>query len=306
MIISLIAAMSEDRVIGRDGKLPWSAPLDLARFKCITMGHALLMGRKTFESIGHPLLGRATIVLSKSVEKIEGCLVVRSLAEAIAAAREEEEIFVCGGEELFREALPLAQRIYLTIVHGGYQGDIRFPEIPDFFLEIHREELPGEDPPLSFLVYERLEPIEPGADAQELHRKGQEAVRRKLYFLARRCFEQALAHMDDPETASDLALSMAKSGADLQDALRLAEKAQQSLPESAHCRLNLGKIQILAGEREKGLTTLRQGMQLEGGEEFKNELTEMGVRVEPIFKSLPRSHPLNKYLGMLLHRMGIR
>jgi dihydrofolate reductase len=306
MIVSLIAAMSEDRVIGRQGKLPWNAPRDLARFKSLTMAHAVVMGRKTFESIGRPLLGRKTIVLSKSVDQIEGCIVAHSLQEAVSAAQGDEELFVCGGEALFHEALPISQRIYLTIVHGKYQGEVHFPEIPDAFMELQREELPEEDPPLTFLVFERVEPCEPGADAEVLRDKGREALRRKLYFLARRCLEQSQTLMESPETASDLAYSMAKSGGDLQQALHMAEKALQSRPDCAHCQLNLGRIQLLAGEREKGLTTLRKGMQQGGDGEFLAELNKMGVRETPLFPSLPRSHPLNRYLGLLLSRLGLR
>src|SRR5665647_1651940 len=130
MIISIIVAMSDERVIGRDGKLPWSIPADLARFRSITMGHTVVMGRRTFEGIGHPLPGRRTIVLSRSAGEIEGCQVARSLGEALQAA-DDDEIFICGGADLYREALPQSQRIYLTIVHGSFPGEVRFPEIPD-------------------------------------------------------------------------------------------------------------------------------------------------------------------------------
>ena len=306
MIISLIAAMSEERVIGRDGKLPWSIPADFARFKSITMGHTLLMGRKTFESIGRPLPGRTTIVLTRTLAEIEGCLVARSLTEAISAAKDAEEIFVCGGEALFREALPFCQRIYLTVVHGSYPGEVRFPKIPDAFLELQREELPRAQPPLSFLVFERVEAIEPGADAKELRQKGLAAMRRELYFLARRCFTLSLTLEESAETSCELAFCQAKSGGDLQEALRLAERALASLPKHTRCHLNLGRIQILAGDKEKGLATFRKGVQLGGGQEFLADLARIGIRLPPPIKSLPRNHPLNKYLGILLHRLGLR
>jgi dihydrofolate reductase len=306
MIISLIAAMANGRVIGQQGKLPWHIPADLARFKATTMGQTLLMGRKTFESIGHPLPGRTTIVLSRSVSRIEGCLVARSLSEAITAANGAEELFVCGGGALYREALPLCQRIYLTIVHGSYQGDVRFPEIPDSFLELLREERPQLLPPLSFVVYERVGQLEPGTDAKKLREKGVEAMQLQLYFLARRCFEQALAHAASPEVASDLAFCQAKSGAPLPEALQSAELALVTLPENARCLFNLGRIQILAGEREKGLATLRKGVQLPNGKEFQAELERMGTRKPPPIRSLSRNHPLNKYLGIMLQRMGLR
>ena len=306
MIISLIAAMSQERVIGRAGKLPWHIPADLARFKSITMGHAVLMGRKTFESIGHPLPGRRTIVLTRTGGKMEGCEIAGSLPQAISAAEGNEEIFICGGELVFREALPLCHRIYLTVVHASYQGDVHFPELPASFLELHREERPDLTPALTFLVYERVDRIEPGADVHELIEKGREATQRQLYYLARRCFEQALTTEDSAETRSELAFSIAKSGGDCQAALHLAEKALQDDPENVHLHLQVGRVQILAGDKEKGLQTLRKGLQLGGGPEFLAELQKFGTRTPPPLRSLPRSHPLNRYLGLMLHRMGMR
>jgi dihydrofolate reductase len=306
MIISLIAAMSEDRVIGREGKLPWHIPADLARFKAITMGHAVLMGRKTFESIGRPLPGRSTIVLSRSRKEIEGCQVVRSLKAGIAAAEGGEEIFIIGGGELFREALPLCQRIYLTIVHASYPGDVYFPPIPDGFVEFHREERPELDPPVSFLVYEKVDRIQPGGDVQELRQKGREAVQRQLYFLARHCFEQALALEHNAEDAAQLAFCLIKSGGDRQAALKLVEQALQKEPENIPLHLDAGRVQIMAGAKEQGLTTLRKGVQLGGGAEFLAELEKCGNRLPPPIPSLPRSHPLNRYLGIMMHRMGWR
>jgi len=306
MIISLVAAMSEDRVMGREGKLPWHSPADLAHFKSITMGHALLMGRKTFDSIGRPLPGRRSIVLTRSRREIDGCEIARSLQEAITAAEGDEEIFVIGGGEVFREALPLCQRIYLTIVHGKYQGDVRFPELPEGFQELQREKRGEADPPVTFLVFEKVDRIRPGADVQELRQKGCEAIQRKLYFLARRCFEQALALEDNAETASNLALCMVKSGGDRKAALQLAEKALEGEPEDPRIYLNVGRVQIMSGAKERGLTTLRKGVQLGGGQELLVELERCGNRTPPPIRSLPRSHPLNRYLGLMLHRMGLR
>jgi len=306
MIISLIAAMSENRVIGREGKLPWSIPADLARFKCITMGHAVLMGRKTFDSIGRPLPGRRNIVLSKTAEKIEGCEITRSLQEAIALAEGDEEIIILGGEEVFREALPLCQRIYLTVVHGSYQGDVHFPEIPAGFSEMSRVEREDVTPPLSFLVYEKVERLQPGADCDELRRKGLEAIQRQLYFLARHCFEQALTHGESVENSSDLAYCLAKTSCDLAPALRLAEQALAREPDNPRLHFNLGRIQVLSGAKEKGLATLREGMRLGGGTDLLAELAKYGTRLPPPIQALPRHHPLNRYLGLMLRKMGIR
>lgn len=306
MIISLIAAMSEDRVIGWEGKLPWHSPTDLARFKAITVGHTVVMGRRTYDSIGHPLLGRRTIVLTKTRREIEGCEVARSLQLAIAAAEGEEEIFIIGGEAVFQEALLLCQRIYLTIVHGSYRGDVYFPQLPTAFVELQREELPEISPPLTFLVFEKVDRIKPDADVEELRQKGEEAIQRQLYFLARHCFEQAMAIEDNAETAAALALCMVKSGGDARAALQLAEKALKREPENTRLYLNVGRVQVQAGAKEKGLATLRKGLQLGGGPEFIAELERCGNRLPPPIRLLPRSHPLNRYLGLMLHRMGRR
>ena len=130
MIISLIVAMDEKRGIGKDGKLPWHLSADLRRFRELTMGHHIIVGRKTFESIGKPLPGRQTIVVTRDAGfKAEGCLVARSVQEAIALAqsRGESEAFVIGGAEIYSAALDLAHRIYLTQVHAEVNADTFFP-----------------------------------------------------------------------------------------------------------------------------------------------------------------------------------
>lgn len=155
MRITLIAAMAENRVIGNRGAIPWHLPDDLARFRAITLGHPVLMGRRTFESIGRPLPGRLNIVLShREGYAPPGCLVARDLAAALELARDAAELFVCGGGELYREALPLADRILLTLVRGEFPGDVTFPEVPADFVETAREEGAGE-PAHLFLTYER-------------------------------------------------------------------------------------------------------------------------------------------------------
>lgn len=155
MIVSLIAAMAENRVIGRDGALPWHLPADLARFKALTIGHPVIMGRKTFTAIGRPLPGRLNIVLSRQpMFRPAGVVVARSFAEALALASGAAEVFICGGGELYREALPLAERVYLTIIHRAYPGDTTFPELSANFVETDRQEVP-DDPPLSWVTYQR-------------------------------------------------------------------------------------------------------------------------------------------------------
>ncbi len=134
--LSIIAAISENRVIGDQGKIPWHLSDDFRRFKERTFGHAIIMGRKTYESIGRPLPGRTNIVITRDTARdISGCVVVGSLTEALERAREieSEEIFVCGGGQIYADALPLADRLYLTVVHAIIDGDVFFPEYTDTF-----------------------------------------------------------------------------------------------------------------------------------------------------------------------------
>jgi dihydrofolate reductase len=132
MVVSLIVAMDEARGIGREGKLPWHLGADLKRFKRLTMGHHLVMGRKTYQSIGRSLPGRVIIVVTRQTSyNLGGCLVTHSLEEALALARErgESEVFIAGGREIFAQALPFADRIYLTEVHTRAACDVFFPDI---------------------------------------------------------------------------------------------------------------------------------------------------------------------------------
>jgi len=129
VIRSLVVAMARNRVIGRDNQLPWRLPADLAYFKRVTMGHPIIMGRRTYESIGRPLPGRLNIVVSRNPQfSAPGCTVVPSLAEAWRAAGDAEEVCVIGGTSIFAEALPAADRIHLTEVEAEVPGDTWFPE----------------------------------------------------------------------------------------------------------------------------------------------------------------------------------
>lgn len=155
MRLSLIVAMAANRVIGKDGQLPWHLPEDLARFKQITMGHTLIMGRKTFQSIGRALPGRDTIVLSRQRSfHAPGCQKASGLDDALQLASGAEEVFICGGEELYRQALPQVERIYLTVLDRDVEGDTFFPDIPDNFCSI-REEQVTEGEPFHFSILER-------------------------------------------------------------------------------------------------------------------------------------------------------
>ncbi len=157
MIVSLIAAMAENRVIGRKNKMPWDLPSDRRRFHAITRGHPVILGRKTFESIGGPLSLRPNIVLSRnSGYRAEGAVIVHDLQSAFAACAGADEVFVCGGAEVFRETISLADRIYLTIIHEKFEGDALFPEVPGYFREVERTEV-VDVMPYSLVLYERTE-----------------------------------------------------------------------------------------------------------------------------------------------------
>ena len=128
MRLSLIVAMARNRVIGADGKIPWHLPGELKLFKDLTMGHHIIMGRKTWESIGRLLPGRTTVVVTRQRGyEVPGAIVAHSVKDAIAAARGDEEVFVIGGAEIFRTALPLAERVYLTTVQAEVAGDTFMP-----------------------------------------------------------------------------------------------------------------------------------------------------------------------------------
>src|SRR5262245_7017323 len=122
--------MTRDRVIGRDNTMPWHLPDDLKRFKALTMGKPMLMGRKTFESIGKALPGRTSLVMTRDPSwRADGVIVVHSMEEAFARAGAVPEVSVVGGADVFRLALPLAQRIHLTSIHASIPGDTYFPPI---------------------------------------------------------------------------------------------------------------------------------------------------------------------------------
>jgi dihydrofolate reductase len=128
-LISFVVAMDRKRLIGRDNALPWHLPPDLKRFKALTIGKPVIMGRKTHESIGRPLPGRRNIVISRDPSySAAGCETARSLEQALALAADAEEAMIVGGTAVFEYALPLARRIHLTLIDAEFEGDARFPE----------------------------------------------------------------------------------------------------------------------------------------------------------------------------------
>lgn len=159
--VVLVAAVARNRVIGNAGALPWRLPADLRRFKAITLDKPMVMGRKTFDSIGRPLPGRRTIVVTRDPAwSAEGVETARSLAAALAMAGEPrpDEIIVAGGGEIYAQALPLADRLRLTWVEAEPEGDALFPEVdPAQWRETARESHPAEDgrPAFAFVDYDR-------------------------------------------------------------------------------------------------------------------------------------------------------
>jgi dihydrofolate reductase len=158
-LLTAVFAASDNDVIGRNNALPWHLPADLAHFKRITMGKPILMGRRTFQSIGRPLPGRRNIVLTRSGFSAPGIEVVRSIDEALALVAAEPELANIGGAEVLRAALPRTARFYLTRVHGSFEGDTFLPPLPaSEWREVAREERAADERnpyAMSFIVLER-------------------------------------------------------------------------------------------------------------------------------------------------------
>ena len=160
--ISLIVAAADNDVIGADGGLPWRLSDDLRRFKAVTMGKPIIMGRKTWESIGRPLPGRHNIVLTRQGDfHASGCTVAASVGEALAVAGDAAEIMVIGGGEVYALFLPRASRVYLTRVHASVEGDAQFPPLDDSEWRLVEEAPHAADGAnewsFTFQVYERRE-----------------------------------------------------------------------------------------------------------------------------------------------------
>lgn len=156
--LTLIVAYSDNRTIGRDNALPWKLPGDLAHFKRTTLGSPIIMGRKTWESLGRPLPGRTNVVVSRNADyAAQGAAVVPTLAAAVQACGAVDEAYVIGGAQIYEQALPLAQRLIATEVHAEVEGDAFFPALPaSQWQEISREPQPAENGyAYDFVVYER-------------------------------------------------------------------------------------------------------------------------------------------------------
>jgi len=163
MRISLIAAVASNGVIGRENRLPWRLPADLQRFKHLTMGKPIVMGRRTWESIGRPLPGRHNIVVTRDAGfRGEGCTVVHGIEQALEAAGDCAELMVMGGANLYAQLLPRADRLYLTRVQADIEGDTKFPSLdPGQWVEIERESHRADERnqyDYDFVVLERRRP----------------------------------------------------------------------------------------------------------------------------------------------------
>jgi dihydrofolate reductase len=159
MIISIIVAIGENHAIGKNNQLLWHMPNDLKHFKDVTSGRTIIMGRKTFDSVGKPLPKRRNIVVTRQDITIPGCEVVKSIEDGIALCAGEDEVFIGGGAEIYRLAMHLTNRIYLTIIHHAFDADTFFPEIDkNEWKETERENYPADEKnafPYSFITLER-------------------------------------------------------------------------------------------------------------------------------------------------------
>jgi dihydrofolate reductase len=158
-LLTLIVAVADSGVIGRDNSLPWHLPEDLKRFKRLTMGKPIVMGRKTFESIGKPLPGRVNIVVTRDPGyRRDGVIVVHDVDSAVRAAGPVPEIMVIGGAELFRSLLPRAGRVHLTRVHGNIEGDVMWPALDDREWQVvEREEFAADERHAHAMTFEVIE-----------------------------------------------------------------------------------------------------------------------------------------------------
>lgn len=156
--ISLIAALDDKNGIGKEGKLVWHLPGDLPRFKQLTLGHPIIMGRKTFESIGRILPGRTNIIVSRDpMYTVEGATTVTSIEQAITVAEnlDKEEIFIIGGGQIYKEVIGKSDRLYLTLVKGDFTCDAFFPEYSQFTKVIAKDEKEGEGYTFTYITLEK-------------------------------------------------------------------------------------------------------------------------------------------------------
>lgn len=161
-VVSIIAAIAKNNVIGLKNTLPWNLPADMEHFKQLTKGKPVIMGQKTFESIGKPLIGRTNIILTLDKNFTPfGCQIAYSIKEALDIVKNSKEVMICGGASIYRQFLPLADKIYLTLIEGDFEGDAFFPEFDrSSWKEVERiENKPDQENPYkyTFLILEKHE-----------------------------------------------------------------------------------------------------------------------------------------------------
>lgn len=159
-MISIIVAVSNNYVIGNNGEIPWRIKGEQMRFKDLTIGKTIIMGRKSYDEIGKPLPDRKTIIISSSKDiNTANCITVRSFTEALAITNDEDEVFIAGGGQVYREALPYTDRIYLTIIDKFIDGNVTFPEIDhNLCKKVYEQRMEG-DIPYTYYTYERIKKI---------------------------------------------------------------------------------------------------------------------------------------------------
>ena len=158
--VIIIVAVAKNNVIGRDGTLPWHLPSDLQHFKKTTMGYPLIMGRKTYESIGRPLPGRDNVVLTRDPAlELPGCIVVHSMREAIDHCRHEEKVFIIGGADIFKLAMSMTDTIIYTALDRDVEGDVYFDPIDPAQFELVDQQLCDEEEPYKIIRYERKKSV---------------------------------------------------------------------------------------------------------------------------------------------------
>ncbi|MGR5303924.1 type 3 dihydrofolate reductase [Vibrio mediterranei] len=159
MIISMIAAMADNRVIGKDNQMPWHLPADFIWFKKCTMGKPVIMGRKTYESIGRPLPGRQNIVVSRNSElRIDGVETVTSLEQALSLVNDVEEAMIIGGGSFYEHCMPMANKLYLTYIDANVDGDTQFPDWGEDWKQVHSEQYQADEKnayDMQFVILER-------------------------------------------------------------------------------------------------------------------------------------------------------
>lgn len=151
--ISIIAAVAQNNVIGKDNQLIWYLPADLKHFKNLTTGHHIIMGRKTFESIGKPLPNRTSVIITSKKNYFQkGCIVVNTLEDALNSVEKDDEVFIIGGDSIYKQVLPIADKLYITEIHENFEGDVYFPKIDEKHWQLEKEEKqqPGEKNKLNF------------------------------------------------------------------------------------------------------------------------------------------------------------